>query len=423
MSFLGTLEQISLPVVLRRVEEHTKTGVLVIRQEPRWIELYFRDGRLICIGPVRPDTTLGDRLLRANIISRQVLQDTLDALGGSPVGETRLALTLMDLGHITRDDLQAWAAKEAASVLELLFSWQKGVVQFEDQQQPPVDRLLVSLTLSALLPASASLPAASSAAPAPSPQQQPFPAPTKPPVSAPLHAPASLNIADVITETPRLALSEDISPPITPNAANDTPGATITPPQPVMEPAAAGSVDTSFLRPDMVLLPVDLTLLRGQNPHVAITPEQWRVITRVDGHTNLRDMCLQLMMSVDQMRHIVGQLWSMGLVRFSLPSSPQEVSPAAYQPNLPGMTGNLPPQGYVTAPVQPLPMVAPSIASAAPSFEATLPFENESQWGNGGNGATYVPGQGWVTHPLPLQPLQPSGALYSPQQVYAAARQ
>lgn len=415
VSFLGTLEQISLSLVFQRIEEHTKTGVLVIRQESRWIELYFREGRLICIGPVRPDTTLGDRLLRANIISPQALLNALDAIGGSPAGETLLAHTLMKLGHISSDDLQVWAAKEAASVLDLLFSWQQGTVQFEDQQQPPADRLLVSLSLSALLPMSASLPAKSSTREL-SPRQEAFSAPEKSSVSAPLHAPASLSIAEVITETPRLALTEDLSASASdaPLVANDVLSATITPPQPVKEPVAERSVDTSFLRPDMVLFPVDLTLLREQNPHVAITPEQWRVITRIDGRTNLRDMCLQLMMSVDQMRYIVGQLWSMGLIRFSLSGSPQESLPVTPQAITPGVTSGFAAQMYV-APVQSSPMAAP------PSFAATLPFENESQWGNGGNGATYVSGQGWVARPQPMQPLQPSGALYSPQQIYATA--
>lgn len=410
VSFLGTLEQISLPLVFQRIEEHTKTGVLVIRQESRWIELYFREGRLICIGPVRPDTTLGDRLLRANIISRQALQNALDAIGGSPVGETLLAHTLMKLGHISSDDLQVWAAKEAASVLDLLYFWRQGTVQFEDQQQPPTDRLLVSLSLTALFPALASLPAKSSTHEL-SPRQEAFPAPEKKPVSAPLHAPASLNIAEVITETPRLALTEDLSASV---AANDVLAATITPPHPVKEPVAERSVDTSFLRPDMVLMPVDLTLLRGQNPHIAITPEQWQVITRIDGRTNLRDMCMQLMMSADQMRYIVGQLWSLGLIRFSLSGSSQESSPVTPQAITPGVTNGFAPQMYA-APVQSSPMAAP------PSFAATLPFENESQWGNGGNGATYVSGQGWVARPQPMQPLQPSGALYAPQQIYAAA--
>ena len=39
-------------------------------------------------------------------------------------------------------------------------------------------------------------------------------------------------------------------------------------------------------------------------------------------------------------------------------------------------------------------------------FSSSLPFETESQWGNGGNGATFVPGRGWITAPQPLQPLQ-----------------
>ena len=421
MSFLGTLEQISLPLVLQRIEEHAKTGALVIRQEPRWIEMYFRDGRLICIGPVRPDTTLGDRLLRANVISRQVLQDTLDAIGGSPVGETRLALTLMDLGHITRDDLRAWATKEAASVLELLLTWQQGEVQFEDRQQPPADRLLVSLSLSALLLASASLPCAPSAHVQPLETRPAFSPPAKPSAPVPLHSPASLNIAEFITETPRLALNGDISElaSSTSDVVNDGLAATITPPQPVTEPLVDRSVDTSFLRPDMVLLPVDLALLREHNPQIAITPEQYRVITRVDGRTSLQDICLQLVMSVDQMRHVVGQLWAMGLVRFSLsalmPASPQEISPSMPQPFMPGVTGGFTPQARVTVPVQSSPMAAP------PSFAATLPFENESQWGNGGNGATFVPGQGWVARPQPLQPLQASSALYTSSPVYATA--
>jgi len=228
-------------------------------------------------------------------------------------------------------------------------------------------------------------------------------------------------MAEVITETPRLALSGDLSELTSSisDAVNDSLVATITPPQPVTEPLVDRSVDTSFLRPNMVLLPVDLALLREHNPQIAITPEQWRVITRVDGRTSLQDMCLQLVMSVDQMCRVVGQLWAMGLVRFSLtasmPASPQEVSPVTPQPFMPGVTGGFTPQARVTAPVQTSSMAAP------PSFAATLPFENESKWGNGGNGATFVPGQGWVAHPRPLQPFQASGALYSSQPVYATA--
>jgi len=429
VSFLGTLEQISLPVVLQRIEEHGKTGALVIRQDPRWIELYFREGRLICIGPVRPDATLGDRLLRANVLSPQVLQETLDAIGGSPVGETRLALTLMDLGHITRADLRAWATKEASSVLEVLLAWQQGEVHFEEKQQPPADRLLVSVALSTLLPTPASTPVTPSGLALQAQQQQTFASEVKPSPSGPLHSPASLNIAEFLMETPRTALDGDLSAltSLTSDAAKDALSPTITPPQPVMGPVVERSVDTSFLHPDMVLLPVDLTMVREHNPQVAITPEQWRVITRVDGRTSLREICQQLVMSVDQVRRIVGQLWAVGLVRFSLPVSmpvlSQEMLPVTPQPFTSGITGGLVPHPYATAPVQASHTPAPPMNGASPAFTAQSPFETESQWGNGGSGATFVPGQGWVARSQPLQPLQPSGALYVSQQIYAHAEQ
>ncbi len=46
-------------------------------------------------------------------------------------------------------------------------------------------------------------------------------------------------------------------------------------------------------------------------------------------------------------------------------------------------------------------------------LSSSHPFETESQWGNGGNGATFVPGRGWITAPQPLRPLQSSGPLAS----------
>ena len=71
MSFIGTLEQFSLSTILLKIEEEAKTGVLIIKQEAQWVELSFRQGQLVCIGPVRSNKTLGDRLLQAGVISQQ----------------------------------------------------------------------------------------------------------------------------------------------------------------------------------------------------------------------------------------------------------------------------------------------------------------------------------------------------------------
>ena len=152
MSLIGTLEQVSLSLILQGIETHAKTGLLVIKQEEQWVELYFRDGRLMCIGPVRANATLGERLLQAGVISQSALQDALQSIGEAQFGETRIALTLMELGYVSHEGLRAWATKEATNVLKVLFTWQNGTLYFEDGQQPPADRLLVALSCMSLLP-------------------------------------------------------------------------------------------------------------------------------------------------------------------------------------------------------------------------------------------------------------------------------
>ncbi len=156
MSLIGTLEQINLTSLLQRLESYAKTGLLVVQQGKQWVELYFRDGRLICIGPVRTQANLGSRLLQEGYISVSALQETLYTLGGAEASETRIALTLMDLGHITHEQLRSWATKKTYEVLHVLLSWTSGDVHFEENFAPPGDRLLVAIVLSSLLPAQSS---------------------------------------------------------------------------------------------------------------------------------------------------------------------------------------------------------------------------------------------------------------------------
>ncbi|WP_052888170.1 DUF4388 domain-containing protein [Thermogemmatispora carboxidivorans] len=155
VSFATTLDRVNLADLLRRLESHEKSGMLVVKQGALWVELYFSQGRLLCIGPVRAQLTLGDRLVQAGVISQAALSQAMAVLRerGEEPGETRMALILMELGYATREQLRAWAAREASRVLEVLLSWRSGEVYFEEGRTPPPSRLLVSLSPSALLPA------------------------------------------------------------------------------------------------------------------------------------------------------------------------------------------------------------------------------------------------------------------------------
>jgi hypothetical protein len=430
VSLIGKLEQVSLPVIFQRLEQYAKTGVLVVKQEGQWVELYFRNGRLMCIGPIRVNITLGDRLVQAGVITPLALQEVILTLGEAHLSETRIALTLMDLGYTSNDNLRTWAAKEAASVLAALLTWKNGEIYFEDNQYPPADRLLVALTISSLLPppsAAASLPATQ-----PVKQAQPMHLPSTPPIaaqvavqpSAPIHPPASLSASPLIMET------SPVAPSFVPREAPRSrptidllcdvqlsPSPSLSQPQKVTAPLRPIYVDTRSIRSDMVLLPVDLSALREQNPQLPLTPDQWRLLTRADGRTTLQDACFELAMPADVVRQVAGELCVLGLVQVIVPSQTLEVvselSPISRQLLNSGLGNGYVQPGYAAIAPQPWAATTPVIHEVPRSPQATNSFETRSQWGNGGNGARFVPGHGWVAVSQPLQPLSQSGPLYA----------
>jgi hypothetical protein len=444
------LEQINLSLVLQGIETYAKTGLLVMEQEGQWVELYFRDGRLMCIGPVNDNTTLGDRLLEAGIISQQALQDALLTIGEAQLGETRVALTLMELGHVSHEGLRTWAAQEASNVLKVLLTWRKGNLYFEEGQQPPADRLLVALSCMSLLPflpQTTQTTQTTATTPQPQRDQIAIPQPaiqtrqgqqisqplqtsqslqsSQPAQVAPITPPTSASFQSA-SQTVVAALSQVeasfASPVATVSSLNlfsdqDIQNASsLTPPQPISTPLPPMMVDTSGLRPDTVLMPVDVSSLREQNPQLPLTPERWRLLTRVDGRTTLQQACYELAISVDLVCQTAGELIALGLVQpMTLQQAAvQELSPVSRELLAAGLGNGHVPPGYAAAPAQPWLAVSPTTDSLPPAFQSfsSLPFETQSQWGNGGNGATFVPGRGWITTPQPLQPLQPSGPLY-----------
>jgi hypothetical protein len=147
------LEKIELSRVLERIESHNKTGLLVIKPGGYWVELYFRAGRLMCIGPLRTQASLGERLLQEGIITMHAWQEAAQMLGEEQFRETRMALALMDMGYVSHEDLRTWASRKAVEVLQVLFAWSSGEIYFDDEVQPPPDRLLVALSVTMLLSA------------------------------------------------------------------------------------------------------------------------------------------------------------------------------------------------------------------------------------------------------------------------------
>lgn len=483
MSLIGSLEQFDLANILRRIEVFAKTGLLVVKQQNVWIEFYFRQGQLVCLGPMRANTTLIDRFLQANLLSYQALPQVMSVINSAESNETRIALTLIEEGYLSREILRAWAAHETSQVLQTIFTWHTGEIYFEEDRPTPTDRLLVALSISTLLDTlHTSTPAprsASAGAPstdelvyrpsnvAPAQSMPGFSAPpdtgnmgrfnaaqlieTTPPMASP--APGSFNAAQLIEVTPPFAgqpATSNTEAPGTgmlnasqlldstsfpdpslqgvPSFANQAPqtvsassmfgaeldvsGSTqcsLIPPQPVVNPLPPARIDTSFMTPELVLVPVDLSSLRERNPQVQLTPDQWRLFALIDGQVPLQVLCSLLQAPADQVCMVAGELMAIGLVM------PLTQATGALNEFVPGAqpvmnTGQLSPVQYASA----APTWSPQSTGFTPAPVA-VPIETQSQWGNGSTGATFMMGGGWVLsskHPVP-QPGQPDMA-YAP---------
>ena len=440
MSFIGSLDQFDLSIILQRIESYKKTGLLVVKQGERIVELSFRQGQLLCIGPVRPDISLADRLLQAGVISREGYQEVVQALGAERYREVGSALTLIDLGHVNQQSLYRWALSEATRIIEALIAWTDGEIYFEENQSPPGERLLIALSISSILPEQPSEAPVQPVATGSSPAQVPAVAQQPPASSAADAAHNSISNAptmhgdepdlfdDATTITayqPSLFASTASAGSHTERhtdaLAKSTPG-TLLPPRPVMTPAMPAQVNTTYMQPQMVLAPVDLSAYREQNPQITLTPDQWRLFTRADGLTSLQVAIQELGMSPDQVRQVAGELVALGIVTLSLPGysygDANELSPVARDYTQAGMMT----PGYAAAPAQPWDIAQPSPHPHA-RFSLPHPIETQSQWGNGGNGATFVLGNGWVVAPTNGQPSQPMPLRYQDEmsQVYAKA--
>ncbi len=424
MSFLGTIEKLNVASVLQRIETFSKTGLLVVRQDIHWVELYCRDGHLLCVGPLRTSATLGERLLQDGVVSSAELQETMQAVGSNVPSETQIALTLMNLGYVTREELRTWATKKTEVVLAAVLAWSTGKLYFDENAGPPSERLLVSLSISSLL---ATL----------SPQNTFLQAP---PVTqhavqehimveqfrtgsvqrdvshaATLYDPTQFRAESPSPHTPPISTGSETLLPVFPFLGNT--GGNVgpsMPPAPPQTPTPALSVsevsvsrkrtiDTSFMQPDMVLVPADLSTLSEQ--YIQVTPDQWRLLTRIDGFTSLQDICFALKMQAADVCRLAGELLVEQLVHIVSPSinSVQELSPISQNLLQSGLNNGLATPGYASSVQSPWGNMLP-MADIIPQLPPM--HETYSQWGNGGNGATFVPGQGWVAPSQALQPIQ-----------------
>ena len=141
---VGVIEQRAFVGVLQRIEMHAKTGLLTLIHNKREVELYFQQGQLRSIG-LKESPPLGERLVQAGVISQDDLQKVLLSLAARDThsrdpkerSDALVAQTLIQLGLVSREQLDAWITQEAVAVLLDLLTWSESEVSFLEGVQAP----------------------------------------------------------------------------------------------------------------------------------------------------------------------------------------------------------------------------------------------------------------------------------------------
>ena len=150
-----------------------------------------------------------------------------------------------------------------------------------------------------------------------------------------------------------------------------------------MAPVMPRQIDTSFMQPDMVLVPADLSSLREQNPQITITPEQWQLLARADSHTSLQMACQLLAWPPEVVCRVAGELLVEGLLHVVPPISEyvQELSLTAQTFTAPSLHTGPSDPGINSGPLWPAALPVSGL-ELLPHYMSVLSEEAQPSWDN-----------------------------------------
>ena len=143
MSWMGRLDEVSIPDLLHLVSWGEKTGKLVlVRQDAEGL-IVFRKGKIIYAASNSPREALGHILVCKKLIGEDTLVKALEQQHGSE-RERRLGAILIEIGAITGKVLERVIREQIEKVMAELFLWQSGFFRFEaldipETGEPEVD--------------------------------------------------------------------------------------------------------------------------------------------------------------------------------------------------------------------------------------------------------------------------------------------
>jgi Domain of unknown function (DUF4388) len=136
VSWMGRLDEVSIPELLHLVSWGEKTGKLVLARQDAEGLLVFRTGRIIYAASNSPREALGNILVCRNLLSEDTLVKALETQHASE-RERRLGAILIEMGALTGKTLEMVIREQIEKVMTEFFLWQSGFFRFEAMEIPP----------------------------------------------------------------------------------------------------------------------------------------------------------------------------------------------------------------------------------------------------------------------------------------------
>ena len=138
----GRLRTATLPRVVRDLWKATASGTLHLSSGDASKRLIFKNGDIVFAATNVEAERLGERLVRAGKIKREVLDLSFRVMERS---HERFGKTLVELGWVSPMEMQRAVARQIKDIIYSVFSWDDGSYRFEASDEPVAHDLVLKL--------------------------------------------------------------------------------------------------------------------------------------------------------------------------------------------------------------------------------------------------------------------------------------
>ena len=149
MAIKGSLKEASLPDVIQLLTLGRRSGCLAVADRQNFGYIYFEEGKLSYASIVNRRDRLGDILVRNRRITPEQLQAAVDMQDAARA--QKLGSILVELGAITRQELEDYMRLQIEEAVYYLFTWTSGTFNFEAGVRPEREDFLVRINPEYLL--------------------------------------------------------------------------------------------------------------------------------------------------------------------------------------------------------------------------------------------------------------------------------